>query len=349
MLTKKSFGLTICRINGTIETESIIEKLSEFKLKPTTEIREEAILGFVNLMNFMPDITESTVKFGNHYYLSLRKAQRKIPASLFKTIQAKSFNAYMTENGKDFVPTKEKKRINAEILEKHTVQMPPVFTDIPIVLDVKDNLCFILGSGQKKIDTVAAIIFKLFSVDIVPVTPSELFSDSEDYSTFQLSACPVPEDVPRHGRDFLLWIWYMTGKQTMNDSAIACIMGDIKLVSEEDEPMGCVETIVKKGNTTNSNESLDALKQGKKIKVAGMAFSDNLKQSWRCNLDADTFSMSGFKCPEGEEMDVAGLIEERIESIKRFHDVFCESFKNYATAKRNPETNEKIKEWINEG
>ena len=80
-----------------------------------------------------------------------------------------------------------------------------------------------------------------------------------------------------------------------------------------------------------------------------MAFSDNLKQSWRCNLDADTFSMSSFKCPDGEEMDTAGVIEERIESIKRFYDIFCKCFNTYATAKRNPETNEKIKEWLKNG
>ena len=68
------------------------------------EVTGEPSFGWVTGQHLLDtEIDEGTARFGSAYYLSLRRAVRKIPASLLNALCRRAEEARMKETGKNFI------------------------------------------------------------------------------------------------------------------------------------------------------------------------------------------------------------------------------------------------------
>ena len=113
------------------------------------------------------------------------------------------------------------------------------------------------------------------------------------------------------------------------------------------EGQGAFESVVRKGNSLKSTEAKTALSTGKKLKKANLIFA-RADEIWNCSFDADSFSFSGMKLPDGEEMDYTGRFAERINNLHIFKKVFKLFFKKFINEiqNNNQSLNDKITKWI---
>ena len=114
------------------------------------------------------------------------------------------------------------------------------------------------------------------------------------------------------------------------------------------EDRGAGETVVRKGESPlRSAEAKAALSVGKKLRKAKLSLT-RLNQIWSGTFDADRFSFSSFKLPEGEQMNDGECFAERIENLAIFRDALVAYFLKFAEAmdKSNFEATRKaVCEW----
>ena len=86
------------------------------------------------------------------------------------------------------------------------------------------------------------------------------------------------------------------------------------------EADGAAENTLKNGNSPlRAAEAKAALSVGKKLKKAKF-YLEHEEKVWQGMFDADTFSFSGMKLPEGEEMEPDDRLEERMEPDDRLEE-----------------------------
>jgi recombination associated protein RdgC len=267
---------------------------------------------------------------------------------------------YMTQNNCDYVPVKEKRAIKQNVEEKRLMQMPPQMSGTPFVIDRNTWHLYLGASSTKAIDTFLTFFHDTFSISPLPV-------DFEDIMTRHFGETPQalpcvtfsrdmnePDFMP--GRDFLTWLWYHSEEKGGSAPSegdgpdfISTIEGPLTFALM-DETHGAGETVVKKGIPQNSAEAKAALAVGKKLKKAKINIFRG-EQIWSGTLDADTLAFSGLSLPDGEEMDIHGAFEERVNFLDAFRDAFESYVKTFVEQLKSDdwkEEQERIHKWSEE-
>jgi hypothetical protein len=351
-----TFALSIFKIPGKLP-EDCLEKFAERKAGMLDHVTDEPSIGWVSGRHLLEtEIDESTAICGGHIYLNMRTAERKIPAVLLNAICRRAELAYMQENDSITVPSKEKRRIKADAIEKNLRKIPPSISGIPFVLDKAANMMYLGTGSTSQVDNFLAFFFKTLEIEPIQVTIDEMMEGrSYDLPSVAFTT-ETPDEDPVPARDFLTWLWYYSetegGSLTHEKYGDFEIMieGPLTLAFSSEETKGSCETSIKKGNPLRSAEAKAALQVGKKLKKAKFIMARG-QDIWRGSFDADKFAFSGIALPDGEEMERDSSFLERINFLYVFYEVFQAYFKKYAEtamASNWMETEKKMQQWVKE-
>ena len=302
------------------------------------DISEDVQIGWVTGRHLLEsNIVEETTICGGHVYLNMRKAERKIPASLLNAICKREELVWMAANEAPKVPAKVKKDIREEMVEKHLMKMPPHITGLPFVIDMAAKMLYLGSGSQTQIDDFVAFFNQTVGIEPHQMTVEEMMfrhfkTDCRDLPQLKLSH-NAQDDETVHARDFLTWLWYFsetTGGKLQSDK-----YGDFELMLEGPltlaffmEGQGATETTVKKGLPQKSAEAKVALAIGKKLRKSKLTIARG-EDIWTGAFDADKCSFSSLRLPDGQEMEEHSRFAERVQNLYVFQDVFQEYFKAY--------------------
>ena len=115
--------------------EDYIDLLNANRAGSLELVKDEPEIGWASGRCLLDSqIEQSTVLWNNLIYISLRKAERKIPSSMLKAWCQQEEQAWMRANGRTNVPSKQKKQIKEEVIEKNLMSIPPTLSSIPAVM-----------------------------------------------------------------------------------------------------------------------------------------------------------------------------------------------------------------------
>jgi hypothetical protein len=339
--------------------DNLIELFAAKKAGKLDNVKDEAQFGWTTGRTLLEtDINEESAIRGACIYLQLRKAERKIPSALFNAICQREEIVYMRANELDFVSSKARRDIKAEVMEKHLSKMVPTISGTPMVIDLNAKLLYIGTASVNQIDNFISFFFKTTNIEPYQLQPGLLLEDM-----FQCTERDLPEvmfadvqDDLAPGRDFLTWLWYFSecegGRVTHEQFGEFDIMIEGPLTfSFVSEARGAAETTLKKGGSPlRAAEAKAALIVGKRLKKAKFTLC-RADQIWTGGVDADNFTFNSLTLPEGEEMDTDSVFAERMQNLFIFQSVMREYFRKFAECLRSmdwPETEKKIQTWASE-
>jgi hypothetical protein len=317
-------------------------------------------VGFVSGRHLLEnEINEATGICGGHLYLNIRKAERKIPSALLKAICRREELAYMQANDSASVPSKERKRIKMEVVEKNLMKMPPSFSATPFVVDVHRGLLFAGTASLKQLDNLIALFHKAVEIEPVPVSVNELMiralkKTEADLPIISFCGAAGKDCDPVPGRDFLTWLWYFAeekgGKiKVEGEGDFECaIDGPLTFAFSNQDAKGAAESSVKKGGCPQvSAEAKAALAVGKKLKKCKLTFVRG-QEIWAGTFDADKFNFTGLNLPDGEEMERNARFAERVDKLHTLSKVMEAYFKIFAeefTGDGRPAAEKALRKW----
>ncbi len=301
------------------------------------------------------NIEEQNVLAGGCWYLNLRKAERKIPASLLNAITKREELVYMRANNLDFVPSKVKRDIKAQAVDQYLMKMPPSLSSMPMVYDPAAKLLYLGAGSPKQIEEFIGFFFQTMNIEPQQVTPGSLLNDEFGKLETDLpimTFCDEECDDMTMGRDFLTYLWYLS--ETGSTQITHPQYGEFELLIEGplvfaagDAAKGSAETAVKKGDhPQQSAEVKAALAVGKKLKKAKVTLTRG-DDIWTGTFDADKFIFSSVNLPEGEELEPDSRFGERMQNLLVFHEAWKCCFRVFAEALFNDceNTRQAVKAW----
>ncbi len=361
-------ALMICPLSSELP-EDFLNKFAKYKAGRLDDVKEEPAIGWVSGRHLLEtEISEHTCICGGHFYINLRKAERKIPAQLLNAICRREELAMMQALDKLALSRKERSIIKEEAIEKNLMKMPPTISAMPLIVDRSNNVLYFGCSSPSSFDVMVAEFCRATDgVEPVPVSVNEWME-----KLFGLTEADVPQlsftsekgcaDEPMPGRDFLTWLWYCSEKDpeicklpNFGDFTIA-VLGPLSFAfspakAKDPELSGAGESVVKKGNPLSSAEAKAALQVGKKLRKAKIILARSDAEKWTFTFDADTFAFSGLSLPEGEEMEPNARLEERVLFLNILHRVMEEYFRLFVTSLQGDNlavTEKKIRQWAEE-
>lgn len=335
--------LIICSLSGKLP-EDVLARLENCRAGRLDDVQDQPLVGWVSGRHLLEtEINDVTAIAGGHLYVNLRKAERKIPASLLNAICRREELAFIQANdspsGLFKISRKEKKRIREEAIARNLMKMPPSISAIPVVVDRASNIFYAGTSSLKAFDLVAAEFRKAVDVEPIPLTVRELmfkhFQRSEsDLPNLSFNGRPCGEATP--GRDFLTWLWYYaeTGQGLLQVRGLGgfnvIVEGPLTFAIAGDEAPGASESTVKKGCPQMSAEAKAALAVGKKLRKAKILLAHGDMEKWSFTFDADAFTFSGVSLPETETMEFNSMFEERVTFLDLLRQAVEAYFKRFA-------------------
>ncbi len=336
--------------------ENLIALFAAKKAGTIDSVTDEPQIGWVTGRHLLDtSIDEASASLGGCYYLQLRKAERKVSSSFLNAMCKREELAYMEANKMDFVPSKAKKAIKEDAMEKLLLRATPSLTSIPVVIDPNAKMVYVGASSATQIDFFIEQFFQTTKLDPIQVGPGfllEKLCKTAESSFPALSLIDHADDEPVVGRDFLTWLWYFSeGEEKLKLDPY----GDFDLMLEGPltfasgaEARGGGEISIKGGDAPlRSAEAKAALAVGKKLRKAKLTIT-RANEFWTCTVDADRFVFGSLKLPEGEEMNADERFAERMESLLIFKSAiegFFGKFSETMLAPDYPAHEKKMRDW----
>lgn len=320
--------------------ENILELFATKKAGALDSITAEVETAWVSGRHLLDTkISGDTVLQGGAYYLALRQAVRKIPASLLNALCKREEEAYLLAHpGLEFVSSKVRRELKEEVVDKYIQKMPPSLSGIPMVLEPHSKLLYVGATSQTQLDLFIDQFYQVTRIEPLQLTPALILErefQTTPASFPRVNFCGLPnEGDPQIGRDFLTFLWYFgetTGKLQHPEYGEFDLMIEAPLVFADDsEARGAGEASLKKGDSPlRSAEAKAALEVGKKLKKAKITLTRE-NQIWSGTFDADQFTFSSFKLPEGEEMNPDEIFADRVRDLETFRAAWIAYFHKFA-------------------
>jgi hypothetical protein len=207
-----STALTICDLSAPVP-EDYLSRLAAYSAPRLGDVKTDPALGFAGWRHYEAPVDETDAICGGHLHIQLVRAERKIPAPLLQDAVRRQVEIWKRENDTASCPSKERKRIKADVIERNLMKMPPTVSSIPIAIDLKSRRCYIGSASPKAVDMAIALLFKALGVEAVPLDPERIvkrtFADvagSHELPILSIAGAKAEDPTPR--RDFLTWLWY---------------------------------------------------------------------------------------------------------------------------------------------
>lgn len=349
-----TISMRVCRLPGPLPADAVA-RFAAHAVPPLDLVRGDPVTGWVS-GRYLTDreITDETAHLGGHMRLSLLTARRQIPAELLRAECRHGEIAFAQQLGFASLNRKLRRQVHDLVVENLLPTAPLRLDGITFVAVPAYQLLFVGATTPAKMDRFGAAWQTTMDQNLAPYSVDMLADvahlDAEPLAFVDGLRAPVGT----HGRAWLTWLWWTLetqGGRFVTDDGEFQMMVDGPLIFVGDGP-GALVSGCTKGLPTLSAEATAALRTGKTLKRARLVIARNKGEEWRCTVDADRFSFSGLKLPEGEAMDPASIFEERVNNLLTFWWLIRQIMQRYLDTMSDARTRENttlaVQQWAAE-
>jgi len=351
---KGSVSLRVFKVKrGSQLPEDAFERLAKDAIQPVDLILAEPCRGWATSRHLLDrNIREDTAQVAGHIRVALVKAERRIPSALYKAECRQEEMALMAATERQYLNRKERAEIKDSVRQRMLPTMPLALSGIDVVR-VNDEFVYTTAMSDSQVDMLYASWKNTMGQEMFPYSP--LFaaaaiapgvSSSLNSTSFSnaIADADVEHDI---GTEFLTWLWYFSEAcGGMHDGHGFMLDGPFTFIHEG---AGAHVVVVRKGNPGIATEAKSALVAGKKLKQAKLTIVKG-ESTWSCTIGGSEWTFGSLKLPKSEQVDAAGVLEERLMLMGQFLEVIEGLFKQFISIRIDEKTwaNEvhKIREWV---
>ena len=329
-LLKGSFTFTRFHVEGQLPQaflNFVNSRIKSNAYQSTIKSTEEKRMGWVSLTDVLDtNFENANYALGDFLIFSLRVDRKLISPKLLKIKLMEEERRFLAQSGKErinkTIATGIKDKVKLELLSR--TDAVPSFYDV--CWAVGKNIVYFSSLADKTADDFVDLFKKTFSLSLKVFSPQEnkLIDNSGTTQADSLI-----------GREFLTWLWFKSeernGRIRISDSQEFDLNFLKRIVLEAGEGEYS-QGVVCHGIHAELKEGKEAIRQGKKVKEAGIKIINN-NNEWEFTLKADSFQFQSLKMPLAEwqenKEDPSGklleriyLIEEAVKTVDTLYDSF---------------------------
>lgn len=334
-LIKGNFSFMQFSVEGQLPqafTTFINNRLKGNSFQEARNSAEEKRMGWVSATDILDaDFEKANYALGDYLIFSLRIDRKLISPKLMKIRFMEEQRRFLAEHGQ----TRIGKVMNESLKEKVKLELMSKSDPVPSFYDVLwavgQNKVYFSSLSDKVADDFVDLFKKTFSLGLKRILPHEHPSVLKN----KAKGDAPTEDISFIGREFLTWLWYKSEERNGN---IALSKSEevelhlLKRVALEAGEGEYSQGVVCSGLHAELKEGKEAIRQGKKVKEAGVKLHRS-QNEWEFNFKADTFYFQSLKMPvadwqETPEDPTASLleriylIENAVETIDTIYELF---------------------------
>lgn len=338
-----------------------LERFKKHAAPPMSALGREPLQGWVTHRHLLDNnITEDSAHLAGYLFLTLMKAERRIPPALLNVELKMEELARLQADGRAFLKRSERSEMRKEITERLLPQMPPQLTGIPMVYDPDGQLMLAQAMSDKQADAFMLGVKETLGTMPFAVTPEaaalrRLQVNVRDLAPTSFSPeCSDSDGGDKLGHDFLTWLWFFSemqgGTLQSKDFGKFSVMleGPLTFIREG---AGAYEAVLRKGSPLIAAEARAALLAGKKLAGATVNLVRG-EDVWRGNVDAGNFRFRAWRLPKGDAVDPVGRFQERMLSLQVMTGMWMECFDRFlqvrGKASKWKDERSEIHKWVSE-
>ncbi|HDS05509.1 MAG TPA: hypothetical protein ENN95_00550 [Deltaproteobacteria bacterium] len=351
-LLKGGFSFARFHVDGDLPRDflnSINKQIKACAYRDQQKATQEKRMGWVSLTDVLDaDFKHADYILGDYLIFCLRIDRKLIAPKLLKLKLLEEERRYLAQSGKERIGKQTaagiKEKVELEIMSRQDAV--PSFYDV--LWSLGKNTVYFSALADKVADDFANLFKNTFALSLKRFSP-------QDKATQFKGAFESPDSISLIGREFLTWLWYKSEERGGN-LAIAgrqeVEIHFLKRIALEAGEGEYAQGVVCSGLHAKLKEGKEALRQGKKVKEAGIRLIHD-KNEWEFIFKADTFDIQSLKLPITQPpenpQDKDGNLLERIylieEAVKIIDDLF-ETFLQLRPADKWKEELKKISRWL---
>lgn len=344
-LLKGGFSFARFHMDGKLPQDFlnfINKQIKANSYRETQKSTQEKQMGWVSLTDVLDaDFEQANYVLADYLVFCLRIDRKLISPKLLKLKLMEEEKRYLAESGKNRI----NKQIAVGIKEKVSLELIQRQDAVPSFYDIcwslKHNTIYFSSLADKVADDFVELFKKTFLLNLRRLLPQENLAPAKNNES--------AEGVSLIGREFLTWLWFKSeernGRITLNsgDEVELHLLKRIALEAGEGE---YAQGVVCSGIHAELKEGKEAIRQGKKVKEAGIKLTYN-QNEWEFIFKADTFDFQSLKLPvtdmpEAPE-DPAGKLLERIYLMENAAKIMDNLFASFLSIRRSPPWEEELK------
>ncbi|HOH56525.1 MAG TPA: recombination-associated protein RdgC [Smithellaceae bacterium] len=301
---------------------------------------EEKRMGWVSATDVLDaDFENTPFSLGDYLIFSLRIDRKVIPPKLMKVRLMEEQRRFLSEHQQ----TRIGKAMNEGLKEKVRLEIMTKSDPVPSFYDVLwavgQNKVYFSSLSDKVADDFVDYFKKTFSLGLKRMAPHE-----HPLALKNKAKGDAPtEDFTLIGREFLTWLWF---KSEERNGAIALAKTDevqlqlLKRIALEAGEGEYSQGVVCSGLHAELKEGKEAIRQGKKVKEAGILLHRD-RDEWEFNFKADAFYFQSLRMPAADppetQEDTEGILLERIYRIENAVRTIDRLYESFLTLRFSPE------------
>ncbi len=334
-LLKGNFSFARFHVEGQLPKEFFTFVNNRIKANSFREIpksTEEKRLGWVSVTDILDaDFEAANYSLGDYLIFSLRIDRKVIPPKLMKIKVMEEERQFLAESGRKWINKQTAAGIKDKVKMELLTKLDPVPSFYDVCWALGQNTVYFSSLSDKVMDDFIDLFKKTFSLSLTRLLPQ----DNPLIKKKVAEAAVRQEEASLIGREFMTWLWF---KSEERSGRISLPDGDevelnfLKRISLEAGEGEYSQGVVCHGLHAELKEGKEAIRQGKKVKNAGLKLIHD-QNEWEFMLKADNFHFQSLKLPPAEwqenDEDPSGkmleriyLIENAARTIDRLYDLF---------------------------
>lgn len=291
---------------------------------------EEKRLGWVSLTDILDsDFENANYALGDYLIFSLRIDRKLISPKLMKIKLLEEEKRFLAQSGKSRIH----KQMSTAIKDKVKLELLTKFDAIPSFYDVcwavGQNTVYFSSLSDNVADDFVDLFKKTFSLSLKRYSPQEnnlIIKDPEPTAEASLIS-----------REFLTWLWFKSEERNgriVSPSGEEVELHFLKRIVLEAGEGEYSQGVVCHGIHAELIEGKEAIRQGKKVKEAGIKLIHN-QNEWEFTIKADSFHFQSLKLPiqdwqeppedpSGSLLERIYLIENAVKTIDNLYESFLQ-------------------------
>lgn len=346
-LLKGNFSFAQFHVDGKLPQaflEFVRSRIKANSFRDRAKSTEEKRLGWVSLTDVLDaDFENADYALGDYLIFSLRVDRKLVPPKLMKIRLMEEEKRFLAESGKSRINKAMSSGIKEKVKLELLTKLDPVPSFYDVCWAVGQNKIYFSSLTDKVADDFADLFKKTFSLGVRRFLPQEnpLIASKTGEGKETLA------DSSLIGREFLTWLWY---KSEERGGRIALTKGEevelnfLKRIVLEAGEGEYSQGVVCHGIHAELKEGKEAIRQGKKVKEAGIKLIYN-QSEWEFTFRADSFNFQSLKLPvidwQETPEDPSGHLLERIYLIENAVKTMNNLYESFLRIRLSPQWEEK--------
>jgi recombination associated protein RdgC len=321
-LLKGNFSFVRFRVEGDLPPaflNFVNNRIKTNSFRETPKSTEEKRLGWVSATDILDsDFEKANYVLGDYLIFSLRIDRKMIPPKLMKIKILEEERQYLAQTGKSRINKQTAAGIKDKVKLELLTKLDPVPSFYDICWALGQNTVYFSSLSDKVADDFIDLFKKTFALSLIRLLPQE-----NPLIVKKITETVIKrEDAALAGREFMTWLWFKSeerGGRISLEREDEIELNYLKRVVLEAGEGEYSQGVVCHGIHAELKEGKEAIRQGKKVKEAGIKLISN-QNEWEFTLKADNFHFQSLKLPLAEwqetDEDPSGKMLERIYLIE---------------------------------